>query len=65
MTARVFLESPYTISEPLIKLLCYSVHQFRQTVRSGTVALVPRVEVQTIKVKHETGYRVNSLDIED
>jgi hypothetical protein len=65
MTARVFLESPYTISEPLMKLLCYSVHPIHQRVRSGTVAPVAKVEVQTIKDKHETGYGVNSLSIED
>jgi hypothetical protein len=34
-------------------------------VHNGTAAPVPKVEVQTIKVKHETGYGVNSLDIED
>jgi len=65
MTTRVFFESPYTISEPLMKRLSCSVHPIRQIVRSGTVDPVPRVEVQTIEVKHETGYRVKSLDIED
>jgi len=65
MTTRVFFESPKTISEPLMKWISCSVHPICQTVHSGTVAPVPRVEVQKIKVKHETGYRVKSLDTED